>query len=323
MSVPKLSLLVFEAFERVAQFGSMQLAAQQMGISISAVSHHVSRLEDELGVILLDRSTRPFALTREGRETLHHVALGLQHLRRATSETVIAGLLGARSLRIGLVEDFESNLGPELARILSGRMPTAKLSFSNVLSHEAPALLRRGDLDITIVAGMDLQATEFQIHSLLRDPFVIVYPAGWLTTAHELLNGKTDLPFLRFNPTHQIGKQVEAHLARNRISLVEKYNFDTVQSIMAVVANGRGWGIITPLGYARAERFAPQVRLQPLPFSSFSRRISLVARNDFDRPTATAIAGLVRGTIPSVVVDPVTSAHPWLAESFGVLDDNC
>jgi len=321
MPLPKLSLQVFEAFEQVAQFGSMQLAARQMGISISAVSHHIARLEDELGVTLLDRSTRPFALTREGRDLLHHVALGLQHLRRATSETVVAGLLGTRSLRIGLVEDFESNLGPELARILSGRMPTAKLSFSNVLSHEAPALLRRGDLDITIVSGMDLQATEFQIHPLLRDPFVVIHPEGCLSTPEQLLAGASDLPFLRFNPTHQIGKQVEGHLARNRISLVEKYNFDTVQSIMAVVANGRGWGIITPLGYARAERFAPQVRLQPLPFASFSRRISLVARHDFDRPTASAIAGLVRDTIPAAVIDPVTVAYPWLADNFAVLSD--
>lgn len=321
MPLPKLSLQVLEAFETVARHGSMQEAAAQLGISISSVSHHVARLEEELGATLLDRTTRPFALTREGRETLHHLSMGLQHLRRATSETAVAGLLGARSLNVGLVEDFESNLGPELAGILAGRMPRAKLSFSNVLSHQAPDLLRRGDLDIAIASDPDRNIGDLQVLPLLRDPFVIVHPANLPVSPEDLLRGAHALPFLRFNPSHQIGRLVEAHLARNRISLTERYNFDTVQSIMAVVAKGQGWSMITPLGYVRAERFASQVRLRPLPVAGFTRRISLLARADFDRAAAGAIAQLVRTTLPPVAIEPALAGHSWLAESFTVLTD--
>lgn len=320
MPLPKLSLQILEAFEQVARHGSMQRAAQEMGLSISTVSHHIARLEEELGVVLLDRSARPFALTREGRETLHHLSLGLQHLRRATSDTVIAGLVGTRSLRVGFVEDFESNLAPELAVILAGRMPRAKLSIGNVLSHEAPDLLRRGDLDIAIVAGSDGLASEFTTYPLLQDPFVIIDPGTGPTDVKDLLNGTSDLPFLRFNPAHQIGQLIETHLARNRIALPGRYHFDTVQSMMAVVANGHGWAIVTPLGYARAERFAPRVRLRPLPLARFSRRISLLSRSDFDAATARAIADLVRDALPVSVIEPVISVYPWLASSFATYD---
>ncbi|MBX2804392.1 MAG: LysR family transcriptional regulator [Hyphomicrobiales bacterium] len=321
MPLPRLSLQVLEAFEQVAHSGSMQDAAHKLGLSISSVSHHVARLEEQLGVVLLDRSSRPFALTREGRETLHHLTLGLQHLRRATSETVIAGLLGARSLRVGFVEDFESSLAPDLAVILSARMPRAKLSISNVLSHEAPDCLRRGELDLAIVSTVDEGGHDFSIYPLLRDPFVIAAPKGADEGPEDLLQGVSDKPFLRFNPAHQIGRQIEAHLRRHRVQLPERFNFDTVQSIMAVVANGDGWSIITPLGYARAQRFAERVRLAALPVSPFQRRMSLMARSDFDGPTARAIAALVRDRIRLTIIAPMIGAHQWLADSFRSLEE--
>ena len=170
MALPKLSLQVFEAFEQVARTGSMQLAAREMGLSISSVSHHVARLEEELGVVLLDRSSRPFELTREGREALHHLSAGLQHLRRATSETAVGGLLGTRSLRIGIVEDFESNVAPELAVALAGRMPRARLAISTVLSHEAPARVLGGKLEVAVAAEPQDLPGDIRADPLLRDP---------------------------------------------------------------------------------------------------------------------------------------------------------
>ncbi|MEM8755543.1 MAG: LysR family transcriptional regulator, partial [Pseudomonadota bacterium] len=166
MPLPKLSLQALEAFEHVARFGSMRRAARELGMSISSVSNHVARLEGELGVVLIDRSSRPFRLTREGREALLHLTVGLQHLRRATSQTPSGGLLGARSLRIGIIEDFESNVAPELAVVLAGRMPRATLTIGNVLSHEAPALLRKGELDLAIASEADGDLADLQTHPL-------------------------------------------------------------------------------------------------------------------------------------------------------------
>lgn len=51
---------------RSAQFGSFSEAARQLGMAPSAVSRAVLRLEDELGVRLLQRTTRSLTLTEEG-----------------------------------------------------------------------------------------------------------------------------------------------------------------------------------------------------------------------------------------------------------------
>jgi len=319
VSLPRISLQALEAFERVAQSGSMQVAAGEMGLSISSVSHHVARLEEQLGVTLLDRSSRPFVLTREGREALHHMSIGLSHLRRATSETAIGGLLGTRSLRIGIVDDFENNVAPELAVILASRMPQAKFAISMVLSHQAADLVRRGELDVAVASERDDNGPGIQSDPLLRDPFVAAMPQDFQSDAAALFAGRGTLPFLRFNRQHMIGKQIEAHLARNRISLADRYAFDSVQSIMAIIASGGGWSIITPVGFARAQGFSDGVRLHPLPIASFVRTITLLSRDDFDRPTALAIARLFRQSVRRLAVDPVGTACPWLKDAFGLI----
>jgi DNA-binding transcriptional LysR family regulator len=60
-------------FERVADRGSFAGAAEDMGLSASAVAKLISRLELRLGVRLINRTTRRLALTAEGQIYLERV----------------------------------------------------------------------------------------------------------------------------------------------------------------------------------------------------------------------------------------------------------
>jgi len=57
-------------FQCVAELGSFRKAAERLNLSPSVVSHHVARLEDQLGTPLLYRSTRRMSLTEAGAELL-------------------------------------------------------------------------------------------------------------------------------------------------------------------------------------------------------------------------------------------------------------
>lgn len=85
------------AFVRVAQAGSFSAAARELGLTPSAVSRRVSRLETALGVRLLQRSTRQLRLTEAGQEALDRgeamIAAAQASLRVAESHT-----LGPRGL---------------------------------------------------------------------------------------------------------------------------------------------------------------------------------------------------------------------------------
>ncbi len=54
-------------FKKVAASMSFAIAARQLGISRSAVSKQINRLEKDLGVVLINRTTRSINLTEAGR----------------------------------------------------------------------------------------------------------------------------------------------------------------------------------------------------------------------------------------------------------------
>lgn len=181
--------------------------------------------------------------------------------------TAIAGLQNMRSIRMGSSGISRAVWCPNRRSPwpVTCRMPRAKLSVLTVPRHEARGVLRSGNLDVAIASGPEEARPSIRTEPLRCDRFVIAAPGDHPADPDTLLIGRAALPFLRFNPAHLIGRQIEAHLARNRINLPNRYSFDSAQSIMAIVANGDRWGLITPLGFLRAQRYAERVRLHYLP----------------------------------------------------------
>ncbi|MBY0252428.1 MAG: LysR family transcriptional regulator, partial [Methylobacterium organophilum] len=105
------------AFARSASLGSYSAAARSLGISPSAVSKSVQRLEARLGVSLFTRTTRSLTLTPEGRD-LQERALRLLREAEAIEQAAVA----ARSEPAGTLKVAASIpvgvhlLGPALPR---------------------------------------------------------------------------------------------------------------------------------------------------------------------------------------------------------------
>ena len=72
-----------EAVLAVARRGSFRAAALELGISTTALSHSVARLEASLGVRLFNRTTRSVSLTDAGRDFVERVAPALAEIRAA------------------------------------------------------------------------------------------------------------------------------------------------------------------------------------------------------------------------------------------------
>lgn len=83
MLLPSLNGL--RAFEAVARLSSFTLAAAELNVTQTAVSHQIRRLEDELGIKLFVRRHRTLALTREAEDYLPSVRGAFEDLRRATA----------------------------------------------------------------------------------------------------------------------------------------------------------------------------------------------------------------------------------------------
>ncbi len=79
-------LVALQAFEAIARRKSFALAAQELHLTPSAVSHQVAKLESLLGVRLFERSARGVELTPAGQQYLQRVASALGAINAATED---------------------------------------------------------------------------------------------------------------------------------------------------------------------------------------------------------------------------------------------
>src|SRR5437660_4363642 len=100
MSLP-LDSRQLRAFSILARTGSFTLAAKQLFLSQSAVSHSMKALEQEVGCRLLDRMGKKVLLTQAGETLLHHSEKILQEMDVARIALEDLGKWGRGRLRIG------------------------------------------------------------------------------------------------------------------------------------------------------------------------------------------------------------------------------
>lgn len=320
MKNSQLSLKWLEVFQRVARSGSIQDAADQSGLSVSTVSHHLSKLEKTLGTPLFDHARRPMPVTPAGANFLRNVDEALRLIKHAEIEVRSSPLSETQHLSLALVEDFDSEIAPELARNLQAHMPNCTFRHLTRPSHEILSLLRNHEIDIGVATQPQFTQQGLTETPLLRDPFVLAVPTDMKVSPEDCLGGKSNLPFLRYSQNQIIGNVIEAHLRRLRVSLPNRFEFESNQSMMNMVAEDCGWAITTPACYARARRFHRMVRLVPFPGKGFSRTLSAFVPETHDTAATRTVVTLLRQLIQTQAIDPVTAQMPWLADHFRLVD---
>ena len=307
----RLSFQSLEVFETVARTASLQGAARDLGLSTSSVSHHLGRLERELGTTLIDRTGRPLRLTPEGRNFVLRIREGLSLIRQAQHEVELGQLSGTRRLRLGLIDDFEGAIGPAVALDLARALPQAALTVRTITSLEAPALLAARQIDMAVIADPDGATGQAMQTPILRDPFVMAVRDEDSGRAKEIAR-QGELPILRFSPRLLIGRQIDGQLRRVGLPTASRHEFDDAASILSLVAAGHGWAIVTPAVVARTHRQMDGIALSPLPFPAFARHRVLIADRDMPQGLVATVAAMIRKRTAEFCVTPGIDRFPWL-----------
>ena len=199
-------------------------------------------------------------------------------------------------------------------------MPKCTFVHHTRPSHEIVRLLFERKLDAGVATHPASDTSGLVDYPLLRDPFVLALPADSPFDPEALMRGQGDLPFLRYSRNQVIGTLIEAHLRRSRISLANRFELESNQSLLGMVAEGSGWAITTPACYGRARRFHDRIDLHPFPGKEFTRTLSLFTTDVYPANMAVLIAQALRRLITQHFTDPVTQRYPWLAPGFRVLE---
>ena len=111
------SLSSVKAFESAARHGSFRVAASELNLSPSAISHAILKLEQTLGTNLFERDGRIVRLSPDGESLMLHVGLAFDELRRGME---LVSNRGPQLLRLHSAPSFAAQwLTPRLSRFLS------------------------------------------------------------------------------------------------------------------------------------------------------------------------------------------------------------
>lgn len=314
----KISLWGVEVFVATAEEKSISAAAKRLETSAATVSQQLTNLEGAIGTSLLNRSARPVTLTPAGEMFLRRANTILNEAEQARAELAMADLSRLTRLRLGMIEDFDADVTPRLLASMGEALRNCQFLLETGASHRLFDLLETRGLDMIVASDMGEAATWMEVHPLMEEPFVAAVPKGTLA-AGDPLKRLRRMPLVQYTTRHHMGRMIAAHLARQNLTLTHRFELDSYHAIMAMVAAGAGWTILTPLGWLRAARFRDEVDLVELPFQPLTRTVSLTARRDVLGEMPGEIAGRLRGLLGEMIVGPATKKLPWLAGQLRVL----
>jgi DNA-binding transcriptional LysR family regulator len=312
----RITLWGVEVFLAVADEGAISAAARRLNVSASTVSQQLSGLEAALGTVLLDRSARPMGTTPAGKMFRRHAQTILNAEAEARAELAMADLAGLTSLRLGMIEDFDAEVTPALLADLATDLKGCRFLLETGASHRLVSQLEARALDMVVAADLGTEQGEGdwrEIHPLMAEPFVAVVPRG---TQADALPG---MPMIQYTARHHMGRLVASHLAQQNVRLTHRFELDSYAAILAMVAAGAGWTILTPLAIGTAHRFRAATDVLPLPFAPLERSISLTARAGVLRDMPALVAGRMKVQIGARVIAPALENWPWLAGQLRAL----
>ena len=248
--------------------GSFSAAAEALHITQSAVSQHVAALEREVGLPMVERSTRPIGLTEAGHTLVTHARAVLARLDDAEQELAqIAGRWRGR-LRFGSFPTALTTFVPTAVTRFKERHPEVTLTVIDEHLQRLLPRLKHGELDLALIYDHDALTHKpdddlDRVH-LLDDPFHAVLP-----TQHKLARNRRAIKLEQLageiwmggGPTSSWFQIVRSSCHQAGFEPTVAFTTDDYFAVQAFAAAGAGVSVIPGLA---AQHLLPGVQIRTL-----------------------------------------------------------
>lgn len=258
----------------VCKHGTFASAGEHIGLTQSAVSSQIRRIEESLGFSLFDRTGRSATLNSAGQTILERAELICAlyaKLGDPPDERSTQGLL-----RIGAIASAQSTLVVRALEKLRETLPLVRVHVAPGGSLRLMDDLDAGKIDAALMIrppfGMPPDMTW---QALVNEPFVLVVHKDGSSRKdwRALLEER---PFLRYDRVSFGGRMVEAFLRRQGITVNEAIELDEISGLIQLAANAVGVALV-PLVEAHLP-LPDSVRVVTLGEHTFYREIGLLQR---------------------------------------------
>jgi len=241
---------------------------------------------------------------------------GIEVFVAAAEESSITA--AARRLRASPSAVSQQLTNLEAALDMAQELSNCQFQLDTGPSHRLMDKLDQRALDMIVGADLGEMTDWMEVHPILVEPFVAIVPKGSVASGKPM-DTLRRMPLILYSVRHHMGRLISAHLARQNLTLNYRFELDSYPAIMAMVASGAGWTILTPLALLHARLFRDKADVIALPFPPLSRTISLTARKGVLEDMPARTAARLRPLVQEMVVTPTVTHMPWLRESLRVL----
>jgi DNA-binding transcriptional LysR family regulator len=268
--LPELDAQTLRIVGAIAEHGSITAAAVALGFSQPAVSQHLRRAEQRLGLALAERVGRSVRLTEAGEVLARHARTITNAFDAAAGE--LAELSGLRAGRVRLAgfPTASSTVVPKLVKELAEKHPGLSVSYLEAEPPEAVEAVRAGAVDVAItfsypgdrVDPHQESAQGLAVDSLWQDEMLVALPASHPAAAHE----RVSIDELRGETWIAGCPRCRGHLLQVTESAgfapTIAYETDNFSAVFGMADAGIGIALVPALALASA-RVPPGIVLRP------------------------------------------------------------
>jgi DNA-binding transcriptional LysR family regulator len=289
----RIDFLGLEAFLAIAERGSFQRAASQLNLSQTALSHRMRKLEDDLGVKLLTRTTRQVALTPAGQELLpkakrmiEDIAVSYEQLRRQGRER-------QERLAIGCLPTIATYYLPRILKALSAKFPDITVRVYDNSASEIADLVQNRDAEfgITVISA---NRWDLEFKPLLKEPYVLLCPADHPLAGRASVNWSEfeGLPLVRISPQTANRAIIDEALGSRREFMQWRFEVQHVATAVSLVVERVALTVVPRLAIDAAGH--PGLKALPIRNPGVTRTVGVVTKRGLPLSQAgEALLGLI------------------------------
>jgi DNA-binding transcriptional LysR family regulator len=240
-----MNLDMLRLYCHVVQTTSFSRGAREGGVTQSAASQSIRQLEDDLGVMLLDRSKRPFIVTAQGEKFYKACRDLIEGFDRVRDEVASDYRRIEGTVRVAAIYSVGlHDMGVYMQRFRN-LYPEACVRLNCLHPNEVTRSVEEDMADLGLVSYPSSSRT-LNVVPLWQEPLRLVCPPS-----HALAKKKsircTDLngvPFVAFDPDLAIRRAIDRILRQEQAHVDVVMEFDNVESIKQGVLLGAGVSIL-------------------------------------------------------------------------------
>lgn len=238
-----------EYLQAVIENGNFYLAAEQCNVSQSAISQQIKKLEDELGVKLLERHNRTFTLTPAGEHFYRKSLIISGELKQLVRETKKIAANDNAILRIGYYKGYHGNELSEAVALFSEKYPAVDIKITVGSHEELYHAMENDTIDLAINdqrrAFSDAYNNEILAESRIYIELSSKNPLSKLSTLQT--DDLRNMPCILV--INQTGQKEEQSYYESIIGLQGDFLFaDTMQEARLKIITGQGYMPVDVIG---------------------------------------------------------------------------